>query len=90
MIRTKEETEASSRRGLEFYHERIKPLLNDEDDGRFIAIDSRTGEYEIGDSEWDVVEGLKARLPDAEVLVVVHPRVWVHAIGGGTRGVTER
>lgn len=89
MIRTKEETEASSRRGLEFYHERIKPLLNDKDDGRFIAIDSHTGDYEIGDSEWDVVEGLKARLPDAEVLVVVHPRVWVHAIGGGTRSVSE-
>ncbi len=89
MIRTKEETEASSRRGLAFYHDHIKPLLNDEDDGRFIAIDSRTGEYEIGDSEWDVVEGLKARLPDAEVLVVVHPRVWVHAIGGGTGSVSE-
>ena len=75
---------------MEFYHERIKPLLNDEDDGRFIAIDSRTGEYEIGESEWEVVEGLKTRLPDAEVLVVVHPRIWVHAIGGGTRSVTER
>lgn len=90
MIRAKEETEASSQRGLEFYHQHIKPLLNDEDDGRFIAIDSRTGEYEVGDSEWDVVEGLKTRLSDAEILVVVHPRIWVHSIGGGTRSDTAR
>ena len=89
MIRTKEQTEANSRRGLKIYHERIKPSLTDEHDGSFIAIDSNSGEYEIGDSEWEVVECLKARLPEAEVLVVVHPRIWVHAIGGGIRSVSE-
>ena len=89
MIRTQEQTEANSRRGLEIYHERIKPLLTDDDEGRFIAIDSNTGEYEVGDGEMQVVEGLKSRLPDAEVLVVVHPRIWVHAIGGGGRGSAQ-
>ena len=88
-IRTSEQLEETSRRGLEFYNERIKPLLSDADDGRFLAIDANTGEYEIGDSEWEVVEDLKAQLPDADVLVLVHPRVWVHAIGGGTRSGIE-
>ncbi len=87
--RTREQIEETSRRGMQFYKDRIKPLLTDDDEGRFIAIDSHTGEYEVGDSEWDVVESLKSRLPDAEVLVVVHPRIWVHAIGGGMRSVSE-
>ena len=79
-IRTREQTESSSRRGLDFYQERIKPTLTDVHNGRYIAIDANTGEFEIGGSEWEVVGSLKARVAGAEVLVVIHPRIWVHAI----------
>ena len=89
MIRTKEQTEANSRRGLKIYHERIKPLLTDEHDGSYIAIDTRTGEYAVGSGEWQVVEDLKSRFPDAEIFVLVHPRIWVHAIGGGAWSLNE-
>ena len=83
-IRTREQIEATSRRGMEFYNERIKPLLTDDDFGRFIAIDSTSGEYEIGESE-DVGLVLKERLPEAEIFMLVHPRIWVHSFGGGGR-----
>lgn len=89
MIRTKEQTEANSQRGLEIYYERIKPSLTDEHDGSYIAVDTSTGDYELGSGEWQVVEGLKSRLPDAEIFVLVHPRIWVHAIGGGARSIDE-
>ncbi len=82
MVRTSEQLEETSRRALNFYHERIKPALTENDEGRFIAIDANTGEYEIGDDEW-IGEGLKERSPSADIFVLVHPRVWVHTIGGG-------
>lgn len=83
-IRTREQIEETSRRGMEFYEDRIKPLLTDNDEGRFIAIDAKTGEYEIGDNE-DVGLVLKERAPDADIFMLVHPRIWVHSFGGGGR-----
>lgn len=82
--RTREQVEETSRRGMRFYNDRIKPLLTDDDEGRFIAIDTKTGEYEIGDNE-DVGLVLKAKMPDADIFMLVHPRIWVHSFGGGGR-----
>ncbi len=81
-IRTREQIEETSRRGMQFYENSIKPMLTEEDAGRFIAIDAKTGEYEIGDNE-DVGLVLKDRAPDAEIFLLVHPRVWVNSFGGG-------
>ena len=87
-IRTHEQIEETSRRGMKFYKERIKPLLTDEDDGRFIAIDSKTGEYEIGENE-DVGLILKDRQPQADIFLLVHPRIWVNSFGGGSADGAE-
>ena len=81
-VRTPEQIAKTSRRGMRFYTERVKPLLADEDNGRFIAIDSITGEYEIGDNE-DVGLTLKDRQPNADIFLLVHPRIWVNSFGGG-------
>ena len=66
---------------MEFYEGRIKPLLTDDDEGRFIAIDAKTGEYEIGDNE-DVGLVLKESAPDSDIFMLVYPRIWVHSFGG--------
>ncbi len=81
-IRTREQIEETSRRGMEFYEGRIKPLLTDDDEGRFVAIDAKTGEYEIGDNE-DAGLVLKESAPDADIFMLVYPRIWVHSFGGG-------
>ncbi len=87
--RTREQIEETSRRGMEFYEERIKPFLIKDDDGIFIAIDVKTGEYEIGDNE-DVGLVLKERAPDSDIFMLVHPRIWVHSFGGGGRADQEK
>ena len=90
MLRTSEQIQETSRRGLEFYHEQIKPIIGDEYQGSFVAIDAITGEYEIGETEMEVVDNLKKRVPDPDVLVLVHPRIWVHSIGGGDQNGPHR
>ncbi len=68
---SKEEIEVAAERAKRFYHDDIKHQLTDADKGRYIAIDGNTGEWEIGDSD-DVVDRLKARVPDALVHTITH------------------
>lgn len=49
---------------------KIRPTLRPEDDDKFVAIDVDTGDYEIGESEFDVVDRVKERRPGAEVLLL--------------------
>ncbi len=79
-MRTQEQREATRVNGMRHYNESIKPTLTDADDGLFFAIDTKTGEYEKGTDELDVAERLANRMPDAEIFMLVHPRIWVHSI----------
>ena len=56
-----------ARLGTELFDQRVKPSLRPEDDGKFVAIDVFTGEYEIDEDDYPVVMRLRARLPDAEI-----------------------
>jgi hypothetical protein len=80
-MRTKQQREASSprypkeefaRRGDAIY-ERILPVLVPGDEGKTIAIDIETGEYEVDADESAAADRLIARIPDAQV--------WVREIG---------
>ena len=68
---TKEEIKVAVERAHAFYHDDIKHQLTDADKGRYIAIDGNTGEWEIGDTD-DVVDRLKARVPNALVHTITH------------------
>jgi hypothetical protein len=61
------------RRGDEIYERDIKPRLNPEDHGKFVAIDIETGEYEIDANELTAMDRLDARIPDAQT--------WLKRIG---------
>ena len=50
MVRTKEERDAVSARGLAIYESVIASQLTDDDRGRYVAIDVNTGEWEIDDT----------------------------------------
>src|SRR5439155_25645306 len=50
--------------GREIYHRDLRPKVEPENVGRFIAIDIRNGDYEIGDDEMKVVERYLTREPD--------------------------
>ena len=70
--------EEVARLGQEIYDRHIKPLLRLEDEGKFVAVDTVTGEYEIDASDYAAVMRLRGRQPSAEVwlLRVGHPAAY--------------
>lgn len=50
----------------EMIYDRLKPIVADGNEGRFIVIDTLSGEYEIGDDHLQTILRLRDRLPDAE------------------------
>ncbi len=71
MVRTKEDRDAVGARGLEIYESEIAPQLSDDDEGRYVAIDVNSGEWEIDDTR-DVTETLRARVPNADIFMLRH------------------
>ncbi len=50
-------------RGEEIYREQTKHLVEPLQNGRFIAIDIESGDYEVAEEELDASHRLKARRP---------------------------
>lgn len=65
--------EEFARRGDEIYERDILPKLKTEDNGRFVAIDIETGDYEIDREELAATDRLFARHPEAQI--------WLRRIG---------
>ncbi len=59
--------EQLARLGAEVFERRVRPSLRPEDQGKFVALDVRTGGFEIDDDDHAAVMHLRARLPVAEV-----------------------
>jgi hypothetical protein len=65
-LRPRYSKEEFARRGREIYQREIHPRLLPEDEGKFIAIDIDTGNYEIDADDYTAVERLLTRIPDAQ------------------------
>jgi hypothetical protein len=65
--------EELARLGAEIFDRRVRPALRPEDDGRFVAIDVRSGDHELDEDDYAAVARLKARRPDADV--------WLERVG---------
>ncbi len=65
-----EEVEA---RGVAIYQSRLKPDLESSHDGRVVAIDVESEDFEVADTAVDAMCRLAARHPDAQV--------WIERIG---------
>lgn len=63
------------RRGEELYERLIKPEYEPQENGKFVAIDIETGEYEIDEGDLDGALRLHARIPGAQP--------WLTRIGYG-------
>ena len=59
--------EELARLGAEILDRRVRPALRPEDDGKFVAIDVGTDDYEIDEDDYAAVSRLRARNPAAEV-----------------------
>ena len=89
MVRSKEDTEAAGERGLAIYERDIVPQLSDDDRGRYVAIDIKTGEWEIDDTR-DATEILRARVPDADIFLLRHIDIVTGYFGGSPRGLLNQ
>jgi hypothetical protein len=65
--------EEFARRGDALYETKVRPNLKKKDDGKFVAIDIETGEYEIASKELLACARLRKRIPD--------PQIWLMRIG---------
>ena len=61
--RTPEEV---ARLGAEVFDSSVRPALRPEDDGKFVAVDIATGDYELDEDDYAAVARLRSRLPEAE------------------------
>jgi hypothetical protein len=59
--------EELARLGGEVFDRHVRPSLRPEDDGKFVAVDVRTGEYEMDPDDYAAVTRLRARVPAADV-----------------------
>jgi hypothetical protein len=65
--------EEFARRGDELYDRDIRPRLGPDDEGKFVAIDIETGDYEVDGDEMTASERLRARIPGAQT--------WMRQVG---------
>ena len=56
-----------ARLGSEVYDRQVRPALRSEDNGKFVAIDVETGEYEMDEDDYAAVARLRSRKPAAEM-----------------------
>ena len=58
--------EELARLGAEVFERAVRPTLRPEDDGRFVALDVQTGDFELDEDDYAAVSRLRARNPAAE------------------------
>ena len=59
-----------ARLGQDIYERRVQPLLTPEDDGKYVAIDIATEEYEVDDNDYTALTRLTDRRRGATVWIV--------------------
>ena len=53
--------------GGELFDRQVRPALRAEDDGKFVAIDVETGDYEMDADDYSAVARLRLRKPTADI-----------------------
>jgi hypothetical protein len=71
-----------AKRGEAIFEAKIRPKLIAKDDGRFVAIDIETGDFEISAKELTACDRLHARLPDAQIWLKRIGSRYLYSFGG--------
>jgi hypothetical protein len=53
--------------GRGIFDRKVRPALRPEDDGKFVAVDVETGDYEIDEDDYAAVVRLRSRKPEADI-----------------------
>jgi len=74
--------EETARRGDEVYEQRVRPLVEQSNQGKVVAVDIKTGDYALADDALAACDQLLARHPNAEIWCVRVGHRALHRIGG--------
>jgi hypothetical protein len=77
--------EEFARRGDEIYETRVRPRAEADHDGKIVAIDLETEDFEIDSCEIDACARLEARNPDAQIWITRIGSRYVRRFGGRTK-----
>lgn len=75
--------EEFARRGNEIYQSQVRPQVKEGNEGRIVAIDLETGEFELADDTMTASDRLMERYPDAQIWCVRIGYRGVHRFGVG-------
>jgi len=75
--------EEIARRGDETYDRSVLPSLRPEDQGKIVAIDIESGEWEIDESEIAACSRLESRIPDSQIWIVRVGSRYARRFGAG-------
>ena len=64
---TRRPTDEVARLGKETHAKLVRPKLLTADDGKFVALDILTGDYEIDEDDYTAIMQLRTRSPAAEI-----------------------
>jgi len=81
-VRRRYDKDDFAQRGDAIYENEIRDKLKPEDQGKFVAIDIESGEFEFDADELVACDRLRARLPDAQIWLVRVGSRYVHRFGG--------
>ncbi|MBM4033694.1 MAG: hypothetical protein FJ291_18200 [Planctomycetes bacterium] len=71
-----------ARRGQAYYDEHLRARLEPEHDGRFLALDVETGDYEVDEDEMAAIQRARAKHPQTLFYVLRIGHRAAHRIGG--------
>jgi hypothetical protein len=71
-----------ARRGDEIYHRDIRPQVEGNHKGRFVALDIETGAWEMDADALAACDRLIARIPDCQTWLVRLGYESIHRLGG--------
>jgi hypothetical protein len=73
--------EEFARRGDEIYESQIRPQVETDNNGKIVAIDIETGNFELADDTMTATQKLLDRFPDSQTWVVRIGHQAVHRFG---------
>ena len=74
--------------GKELYERTVKPVIPAGNDGRVVAVDIQSGEFELADDALTSAQNLRARLPEAVIYVARVGYPGLHTIRSPLRRAT--
>lgn len=82
MPQTRYSSDEIVRRGQALYDQRIRARLEPGDDGKFVAVDIETGDFEVAPDELTASKQVQARHPEAAICLLRVGHASAYRIGG--------